>query len=389
MKAQTYCIPLTTTGCAAFGDFLNGFTFANISNMNSGCNQLNGNSYSYFNTLGPAQTMAGQSYSGTFLTNPTYSHGVAIWIDFNQNGTFETTERVYASTGTIAPNTNQPFTVTIPTTALPGVTRLRVRSVDFTPGTSIDPCLSYAFMEAEDYNVSILSGSVTNAWPGGLNFPGITANSVVLEVGQVFDGSSAAFPKPSVEIDRLNAPGFSQRFSYEIQTVNVAGQNAGTVMYEMRDPAAPASKTIPVAPGSTKITYSAQAAVGIMASGTTGTFTTVGAIGGTYKVVIKHELLNGTNVISTQNLEYPFNIAVNRDITVSSIESPLPARRQQYIGSVPVRARFMNVGKQLLVTKHIMKSAMRLHKRSLDLTVLSVVQILVEGFLQLVLQLLQ
>ena len=344
MKAQTYCIPLTTTGCAAFGDFLNGFTFANISNMNSGCNQLNGNSYSYFNTLGPAQTMAGQSYSGTFLTNPTYSHGVAIWIDFNQNGTFETTERVYASTGTIAPNTNQPFTVTIPTTALPGVTRLRVRSVDFTPGTSIDPCLSYAFMEAEDYNVSILSGSVTNAWPGGLNFPGITANSVVLEVGQVFDGSSAAFPKPSVEIDRLNAPGFSQRFSYEIQTVNVAGQNAGTVMYEMRDPAAPASKTIPVAPGSTKITYSAQAAVGIMASGTTGTFTTVGAIGGTYKVVIKHELLNGTNVISTQNLEYPFNIAVNRDITVSSIESPLPARRQQYIGSVPVRARFMNVG---------------------------------------------
>jgi len=344
MKAQTYCIPLTTTGCGPFGDFLNGFTFAGISNMNSGCNQLNGNSYSYFSTLSPAQTMAGQSYSGTFLTNPTYSHGVAIWIDFNQNGTFETSERVYASTGTIPPNTNQPFTATIPTTALPGVTRLRIRTVDATAGTSIDPCLSYSFMEAEDYNVSILSGSVTNAWPGGANFPGITANSVVLEVGQVFDGSSAAFPKPSVLIDRINAAGFSQRFSYEIQTVNVAGINAGTVMYEMRDPAAPTSKVIPVTPGTTQIVYAAQASAGIMSSGSTGTFTTVGAIGGTYKVVIRHELLNNGSVIATQNLEYPFNIAVNRDITVSSIESPLPARRQQYIGSVPVRARFMNVG---------------------------------------------
>jgi hypothetical protein len=288
--------------------------------------------------------MAGQSYSATVVTNPSYSHGIAVWIDFNQNGTFELAERVYASTGTIPPSTTQPFTITIPTTALPGVTRLRVRSVDATAGTSIDPCLSYSFMEAEDYNVSILSGSVTNAWPGGPNFPGITANSVVLEVGQVFDGSSAAFPKPSVEIDRLNAAGFSQRFSYEIQTVNVAGLNAGTVMYEMRDPAAPSSKVIPVTPGTTRIVYPAQAAAGIMASGPNGTFTTVGAVGGTYKVVIRHELLNNGSVISTQNLEYPFNIAVNRDITVSSIESPLPARRQQYIGSVPVRARFMNVG---------------------------------------------
>ena len=344
MKAQTYCIPLTTTGCAPFGDFLNGFTFANISNLNSGCNQLNGNSYSYFNTLGPAQTMAGQSYSCSFQTNPSYSHGVAIWIDFNQNGTFEATERVYASTGTIPPSTTTNISVAIPTTALPGVTRLRIRSVDATAGTTLDPCLSYAYMEAEDYNVSILSGSVTNAWPGGQNFPGITASSVVLEVGQVFDSSSAAFPKPSVEIDRLNAPGFSQRFSYEIQTVNVAGQNAGTVMYEMRNPVVPTSKLIPVTPGTTRLIYSAQAAVGPMASGSTGTFTTVGAIGGTYKVVIQHELLNGANVVSTQNLEYPFNIAVNRDITVASIESPLPARRQQYIGSVPVRARFMNVG---------------------------------------------
>ena len=343
MKAQSYCIPLTGSGCS-FDDYINSFTFATLSNLNSGCNNLNGTGYSYFNSIAAPQIMAGQSYSTSATVSPFYPQGVAVWIDFNQNGTFETTERVFATAAAIPAGTTQSGTIAIPTTALPGTTRMRVRCSYASAGTTIDPCASLTYSETEDYNVSILSGSITNAWPGGVNFPGITASPIVLEVGQVFDGSSAAFPKPSVEIDRLNVAGFSQRFTYEIQTLNVAGQNAGTVVYEMRDPAAPTSKTIPVAPGSTKLVYAAQAAAGIMASGSTGTFTTVGAVGGTYKVVIKHELLNAGNVLSTQNLEYPFNIAVNRDITVSSIESPLPAKRQQYIGSVPVRARFMNVG---------------------------------------------
>ena len=343
MKAQSYCIPLTSVGCG-FDDYINSFTFATLSNLNSGCNNLNGTGYSYFNSIAAPQIMAGQSYSTSVTVSPFYPQGVAIWIDFNQNGTFEPTERVFASAAAIPAGTTQSGTIAIPTTTLPGTTRMRVRCSYASAGTTIDPCNSLTYSETEDYNVSILSGSITNAWPGGVNFPGITASPIVLEVGQVFDGSSAAFPKPSVEIDRLNVAGFSQRFTYEIQTLNVAGQNAGTVVYEMRDPAAPTSKTIPVAPGSTKLVYAAQAAAGIMASGSTGTFTTVGATGGTYKVVIKHELLNAGNVLSTQDLEYPFNIAVNRDITVSSIESPLPAKRQQYIGSVPVRARFMNVG---------------------------------------------
>ena len=348
VQAQSYCIPVSAFGCSD-NDFINGFTFANIANTNSGCTNLNGTGYSYFNSLGPAQTMAGQTYNFSVTIGTPWSEGIAVWIDFNQNAVFETTERVYASPAALAAGSTTNGTISIPTTALPGTTRMRVRCSYGTGGANIDPCASISFSETEDYNVQILGGSITNAWPGGVNFPGITANSVVLEVGQVFDGSSAAFPKPSVLIDRLSAPGFSQRFTYEIQTLNVAGQNAGTVVYQMRNPSDPASKLIPVASGSTAIVYAAENAVGPMASGTNGTFTTVGAIGGTYKVVIKHELLNGTNILATQDLEYPFNIAVNRDIAVSSIESPLPARRQAYIGSVPVRARFMNVGLKSII----------------------------------------
>ena len=344
LKAQSYCIPQNASGCL-YADYVQSFSFANIANNNSGCNNLNGQGYSYFNTL-TASTIAGQTYNYSITITPSYPEGLAAWADFNGNGVFETTERFYASTGTLAAGTTVSGTVTIPGNAVAGTWRIRVRVGYATAGVNIDPCNPTVTNEgeSEDYNIQIISGSITNAWPGGSNFPGITANPVVLEVGQTFDGSSAAFPKPSVLIDRVSGSGFSQRFSYAIQAVNVAGYNAGTVMYEMRDPANPASKVIPVTAGAGSITYPAQSASGLMASGSTGTFTTVGAIGGTYKVVIIHELLNGTNVISTQNLEYPFNIAVNRDITVSSIESPLPARRQAYLGSAPIRARFMNVG---------------------------------------------
>ena len=101
MKAQSYCIPLTATGCGA-DDYINNFTFATLSNLNSGCNNLNGTGYSYFNSIGAPQIMAGQSYSFTVGVSPFYPQGVAIWIDFNQNGTFEPTERVF-----------NPFTATI------------------------------------------------------------------------------------------------------------------------------------------------------------------------------------------------------------------------------------------------------------------------------------
>jgi hypothetical protein len=343
MKAQSYCIPATPVGCGA-DDYINNFTFATLSNLNSGCNNLSGNGFSYFNSITAPQVLTGQSYSFNVGVSPFYGQGVAIWIDFNQNGTYEPTERVYASADVIPAGQSRNGTITIPVTALPGTTRMRVRCGYATLGTSIDPCNNLTYSETEDYNVFVLGGSITNAWPGGTSFGGITASPVVLEVGQTFDGSGPAFPKPSVEIDRLSVPNFSQRFTYEIQALNVAGFNAGTVMYEMRDPSNPSSKVIPVAPGTSKIVYAAEAAAGLMATGTTGSFTTVGAVGGTYKVVIKHELVLSGNVISTQNLEYPFNVAVNRDITVSSIESPLPSRRQAYIGSVPIRARFMNVG---------------------------------------------
>ena len=341
-----YCIPTNPSGCQ-YQDYIQSFSFANIANNLSGCNnQTNG--YQYYNAL-TANTLAGSTYNYSFTLTPSYPEGVAIWADYNGNGVFETSERFYASAATLAAGSTVTGTTTVPANATPGTWRLRIRCGYATAGVNIDPCNNTATGEgeSEDYNIQILSGSITNSWPGGTNFPGISASGLVLEVGYVFDGSSNMFPKPSLLVDRINVTGYNQKVTYTILAENVSGIDQNTEMYAMRDPNNLTSKVIDIPQGPGAYTYTAQAASGPMARiipTNDGTFTTVGFPGGTYKVVATHDLLFGTTVVASQTWTKIFNLAVNRDIAVSSIESPLPSRRQSYLGSVPIRARYMNVG---------------------------------------------
>lgn len=71
-----------------------------------------------------------------------------VWIDFNQNSIFESTESVYSGSANAALN----GTITIPTTALNGTTRMRVT---MKYGSVATPCESFTYGEVEDYNVNI------------------------------------------------------------------------------------------------------------------------------------------------------------------------------------------------------------------------------------------
>ena len=88
-------------------------------------------------------------------TNLTY--GIAIFIDYNMNGTFETTERVAASPLTVSPMAAFTGNLTVPASAATGVTGMRVILESGTPGGSINPCnTTYTNGETEDYLVEIL-----------------------------------------------------------------------------------------------------------------------------------------------------------------------------------------------------------------------------------------
>ena len=80
----------------------------------------------------------------------------AMWIDYNQNGIFETTEFTFLAPSVPSPGT-QTVTFTVPASAPSGITRLRLRSnwQDSPPITSTDACSALDYGETEDYIITI------------------------------------------------------------------------------------------------------------------------------------------------------------------------------------------------------------------------------------------
>ncbi len=94
---------------------------------------------------------------GTF----NYTSGAAIFIDYNQNGLFTDAGEMVWNNGTLSnincvPASIVPVSFTVPATATPGLTRMRIMSTESTAGANINPCGTYYYGEVEDYLVQIL-----------------------------------------------------------------------------------------------------------------------------------------------------------------------------------------------------------------------------------------
>ncbi len=90
--------------------------------------------------------------------NGNYNNWTKAWIDFNQNGLFtDPGEMIYSSTAA----TNGPHIesgiISVPTTAVQGITRMRVVTVETSVTTGVNPCGTYTWGETEDYFVQIVA----------------------------------------------------------------------------------------------------------------------------------------------------------------------------------------------------------------------------------------
>jgi len=70
--------------------------------------------------------LSASAFPGTLMgfsitNNAGAAEGYAIWIDWNHNNTFEASEEVYASPGTIAPGALATGTFTVPAGAVLGI----------------------------------------------------------------------------------------------------------------------------------------------------------------------------------------------------------------------------------------------------------------------------
>jgi len=101
---------------------------------------------------GSSQTI----YISAGFRSTSYTEFWHVWIDFNQNGTFDSNEEMVSgsssSSGTLSGN------FTVPSDAKPGTTRMRV-SMKYNAAAT--PCETFNYGEVEDYTVNITNASAS------------------------------------------------------------------------------------------------------------------------------------------------------------------------------------------------------------------------------------
>ena len=148
------CVPEYTTGCT-LGDGFTDFALEEISNMGSGCADLNGTGWSQYLNLGPATLEQGGIHTLTVSSGYT-GNFASIWIDFNDDYVLTEDEKVLDNYWIELANQLYTVDLEIPADAALGahIMRARTNFANFCD----DPCLEYAYGEAEDYMVNVVDG---------------------------------------------------------------------------------------------------------------------------------------------------------------------------------------------------------------------------------------
>jgi hypothetical protein len=176
LKAQApYCTPSTSNGCG-FGDQITDvFTtggITNISDLNSTCSPGN---YAY-DPSQPLTIPVGGSFDISTKSGPTFSQGIAIWIDWNNDFDFtDAGEHMWTSTSWST--TLNTVTLTAPTAQATGTYRMRLRcSYNSLP---TDPCANQTYGEVQEYDVVVVQGNeVINVCNGDVPPPFNNVDSV-------------------------------------------------------------------------------------------------------------------------------------------------------------------------------------------------------------------
>jgi hypothetical protein len=150
-----YCIPTTTSGCIS-GDHITSVNVAGLTNASGPC--LTASYSDYTSTVAAATMFQGSSYPIEVHVGNGGSEFAGAWIDYDQNGSFDASEFIDLNTPTNAgiPDWQFNATVSVPAGALPGTTRMRVRSSYNAATIATSACANYSFGETEDYLVDIV-----------------------------------------------------------------------------------------------------------------------------------------------------------------------------------------------------------------------------------------
>jgi|GEM_PF-2603725 len=154
-----YCTPSISSGCGTYGAITHvGFnTISNTSTCAGGSHFT-----SYPNADSTVTTVNAGSIYTLSVDLARYSY-VYAWIDYDHSGTFDAEEFTMVNTTyhTITGQQTYDTTVTIPSGAMPGLTRMRVRSTYYSYPfeAATGACTTSTYGEAEDYWINVIGAT--------------------------------------------------------------------------------------------------------------------------------------------------------------------------------------------------------------------------------------
>jgi hypothetical protein len=158
---QCYCTTSSTNGCSQYGSITN----VSIGTLNN-ASTCAASTYTVYPATGTATTSLDMGRSSTLTLSVaqagTYSYRYAVWIDYNHNGTFETTEFVASGAPSNAATATASLAIPLESaTVLSGPTRMRVRTnagiLSYGNFSAGDACVVTYNGETEDYTINLVA----------------------------------------------------------------------------------------------------------------------------------------------------------------------------------------------------------------------------------------
>lgn len=225
----TYCDAGATDGA---DEWIETFTMGTYTN-NSG----NDGGYGDYLLAGSISVQTGITYNVTIVPEwggSGYDEYSRVWVDVNQNGTFEPEELLYDQ-GT-ATQANATGTITIPTGATLGNTRLRVQLAYQGSGQTTLPavCGDFTWGEVEDYCLEITEGVDPNA-----GIDALTDGTVSVYPNPTNKEVNFVITSPSVQtitiIDLVGKVIETKTVNGELTQFNLSDYSNGTYFYRLID----------------------------------------------------------------------------------------------------------------------------------------------------------
>lgn len=165
-----YCTSYATSG--SYGEIASVSLGGTTNNSSLGCNTYTDFTSTTFIGIKNVPT----SFSATLApcsTTTTSAYYLHVYIDYNQNGSFsDPGELVLSQATTVSGTVNG--NITIPATALNGVTGMRIVTEQTTSSANVSECGTYTYGETEDYLINIQNQPSVEAELVSINSPLVT-----------------------------------------------------------------------------------------------------------------------------------------------------------------------------------------------------------------------